>query len=194
MFYKFICFFLFLVLSLNLSAEESQKHPLYCAQELQPTLETLRKLPEIEELVQRILQDGPLHIDHNDRLSKQFDGYWDPYHRTILITEWENQSEASRITTMLFEMHNALRSKEFKKIDQRAYKRELTKEQYMRMSEHVEYENCLSTSNLLNKGIQKGLFPKSSAWPVHDNFEDHYSWMKRSGHANWYANSYKNMR
>ena len=191
---KYIYFFILLLASTNLVANQVPKAQVYCIKELQPTLETLRKLPEIEALIQRILKDGSLTIKYNERLSTKFMGYWDPYNRAILITDKPNLSEADRISTMLFEMHNASRSNDFKEIDDLAYQRKLTQEEYMRESEYVEYENCLATSRLLAKGIERGLFPTRSAWAVDDNFEDHYKWMKKSGHAGWYATTYKKMR
>ena len=190
---KLICFLLLLFSTINLPLQAAETHRIECVREIQPTLATLRKLPEIEALVQKILAEGQLTIQYNDRLSDKFGGYWDPYKRTILITKRAHQAEADRITTMLFEMHNAIRSKDFAEIDHLGYTRQLSKEEFIRESEYIEYENCLSTARLLDKGIQKGLFPHQSAWPVYDNFEDHYRHMKRTGHADWYATAYKRM-
>lgn len=190
---KLICFLLLLFSLVNSPVQAAESHRLHCVKELQPTLETLRKLPEIEDLIQRILAEGPLTIQNNDRLSNKFEGYWDPYKRTILITKRAHTTEADRIMTMLFEMHNAIRTKDFEEIDHLAYHRKISKAEFVRESEYIEYENCLSTSRLLDEGIRQGVFPRESYWPVYDNFEDHFKLMKRTGHADWYATSYKRM-
>jgi len=190
---KLFCLLLLLFSFSASSIQAAESYRLQCIKELQPTLQTLRKVPEIEELVQRILAEGPFTIQYNDSLSKKFEGYWDPYNRSILITKRSSQTEADRIMTVLFEMHNATRSKDFQKLDHLAYMRQINKETYIRESEFIEYENCLSTSQLLEQGVEQGIFPSSCAWPIYDDFEDHYRLMKRTGHADWYASGYKSM-
>lgn len=189
-----VCILTILFYTLQLPAGEEARHSITCSKALQPALSTLRKLPEIETLIQQVLQEGPLKITYNGRLSSQFEGYWDPYNRTILVTKGSNRTEAARINTMLFEMHNASRTKDFKALDRLASRGKIGQEEYVRRSEYIEYENCLSTARLLDKGIRKGIFPAESAWSIHDNFRDHYRLMKRSGHAAWHASAYKRMQ
>lgn len=192
---KFIlCLVLLIYPFFKIRSEQNLKPQVQCTKELLPILNTLLQLPEFNLLIDDVLKDGPITIQHNDSLSNKFTGYWDPYHRKILISKKSNLDKVDKTTTLLFEMHNASRSEDFKKIDYLAYKRKISKEQYIRQSEFIEYENCLSTSYLIKKGIQQGIFPKNSEWLVHDNFEDHYDWMKRSGHSTWYSNTYKKMR
>lgn len=182
---RFLILILLLFSSLGFSSE------IRCEKKLQSTLETIRQLPEAEKLLQKVLEEGSISVEMNRFVSNQFEGYWAPNKRTIYITE--GQSEADRLVTMLFEMHNAKRDKDFKELDRLALGKKIDQNEYVQRAERIEYENCVSTSKLLTLGRERGIFSKECRWDVADTFDEHFKWMKRSGHAAWHADSYKSL-
>ncbi|NGX38048.1 MAG: hypothetical protein K1000chlam2_01217 [Chlamydiae bacterium] len=177
-----------LVLFLLLFSSIAHSQELHCTPELKKVVERIEQLPEGKELIDRVLEEGDLHIVINQIYSKKFEGYWDASIRTIHVTK--TPSDSAFISTILFELHNALRESDFEKTDQMAYQGSLDRNGYVKAMEHIEYENARATSNLLNKGIELGLFPYDSYWEVSDTFEEHFLVQKQAGHAAWFAKMY----
>jgi hypothetical protein len=189
MFKKFL-FALFVISSQFSISELSAKyhHAFVAASELDSAYATLKQLPEVEALIERIEQDGPFYIEYNRYDSKKFQGYWSMEDRTIYITR--GQSLAHTLTTLLFEMHNAVNTQTLDNYDRLAYNRQITRSEYIRAVELWEYENAKQTVAILNKGIEMGIFPKECHWPLHDNFEEHFNLQKSAGHSAYIGKMY----
>ncbi len=150
----------------------------------------MRSLSKADELVTCVLQDGPISIEVNRTFSAQFEGYWDSDYRTIHVSKEQHSSNGALLCTILFELHNASRNSDFNELYQRAATGQIDKRSYVRQMEYLEYQNARATSLLLNEGIEQGLFPESAYWPIADDFEEHLSYQKASGHSDWLGGSY----
>jgi len=168
----------------------SRQAELHCSSALRGTLEKIEKLPQVRELIGEVLEEGPLYLKVNHERSAQFEGYWSTEDRTISITQKGNTTQAGMITTLLFELHNAHRDKDFRQLDHQAELGEINKRDYVKGIEYIEYENVLAVSTLLDEGIEKGYFPEASAWHPHKRFEDHFRFQKKMGHSGWIAKNY----
>jgi hypothetical protein len=180
-------YFLFYLLQSNLLPSPNQGQ-IYCAPELRPTLAKIRELPEASALIEQVLEEGNLRIQWNKSLTKKFEGYWSASNRTIYLTKSNNQ--ANLISTLLFELHNALSNERFENWNDLAYCRQISKRQYVREIEFMEYENAKSTKALLDKGIRQKLFPSSARWYLHDTFEEHFRLQKQTGHSAFIGRAY----
>jgi len=172
------------------SNSSSPASELYCARSLKPVLNKIQQLPQVEQLIQQATEEGPVSIQENNRYSSKFEGYWSSDDRTIVLTKHRNTTEGGLISTMLFELHNAKRNKDFRTLDHQALRGEISKGEYVEAVEYIEYENALAVSALLDEGIEMGIFPRNSAWHPHRSFEDHYRLQRTSGHSKWIAKNY----
>lgn len=179
----FFCVFSQIAISTTplLSAQKQQQAQVYCCKELEPLFLNLKQLPEVNELLDKILERGRLKIQFNKNLSKKFDGYWSPVDRTIYITK--SRSPSRMMTTILFEMHNAVEDAELQELDYLAMHRKLTKKKYIQAVERWEYNHAKATASIINKGIRLGLFSRDCYWPVSETFEEHLAIQKSCGHS-----------
>jgi len=158
-------------------------HELRCEPELRPILEKLQSLPESDEVIQKVLEQGPLSIEHNTTLSTQFEGYWDAYSRAIYISQTDDNSECSLITTLLFELHNALRTDDIEHMYSLASKRAIGRDDFIEQFEFLEYQNALATSQIIDHGASLGYFPYGCAWRIATDFASHFEVQLRMGHS-----------
>lgn len=150
----------------------------------------LEQLPETNDLIAKILEEGPLYIEYNQHLSKRFDGYWSPHKRTIYITPSANHP----LSTLLFEMHNALKSNEFCKLDHLAHTGVISRKDYIEHQEYLEYQNALETFALLEEGVERGFFLPDSGWYPSETFEKHFRIQKKTGHSAWIGKAYDQVK
>jgi hypothetical protein len=158
-------------------------HELRCEPELQDVLDKVQCLPEGAEVVQKVLDQGPLSIELNRHLSYQFDGYWDSYNRAIYISKTEESSDCFLVTALLFELHNALHTTDIEHMYSLASKRAIGREQFIEEFEYLEYKNALATSQLLDKGACNGCFPCDCNWDMAPDFATHFEVQLRKGHS-----------
>ena len=164
---------------------------MHVSPKLKSAVERIQQLPEAQELIDRVLEEGDLHIVINRSFSNKFEGYWDSYNRKIHITD--GASNSALYSTILFELHNALRESDFENVDNMARWGKLNKKGYIEAMEYIEYENAKSTSDILSKGIKQGLYPANSYWGVSDTFEEHLRIQKRAGHSAVFAKMYEQL-
>lgn len=172
---------LFLIGILFFSTTWAAVSQVECSPKLEKVYELVLEVPEVESLVDQILKKGPLQIEMNRHLSKQFEGYWDGQDRTIYITKTD--STAGKISTLIFEMHNAAYDDELERLDSLAKLGQISRSEYIRSVEFWEYQNAKRCAEILDKGIAMGLFPRESHWPISSNFEDHFQIQKKAGHS-----------
>jgi len=165
-------------------------HRLWCCPELRNILTQIRSLPEGNALVNKILEEGPLTIKLNKNLSKEFNGYWDGDKRTVFITYSKSTSIDVLFPTLLFELHNASRNQDFGKLDYLAHQRQMSKQEYVRSVEYIEFENVQAVTQLLQKGKAQGLYPQSIEWNFSNDFEKHFYVQQKTGHSAWIAKGY----
>lgn len=163
------------------------QHTFSCDSKLYPLLHRIQRLQETNTLIDQVLLEGPLYIKINRDLPTQFDGYWSSEERTIYITM---QSKSSYLTTLLFELHNAVRTKELEKLYDLASQKMIEKDKFIERVEYIEHQNVIATSSLIEKGIQQGLYPLNMRWEVDPHFDSHFAYQKQTGHSAWLADLY----
>lgn len=184
----FILFFA--VIASPLIGKAKEFYSISCCRKLEKILETARELPEANAVFEKVLQCGPLHIEINTHISKQFEGYWAYEERTIYLTKTRNTHDGILLATLLFELHNAYRNHELSDLTSKAAQGKISREDFIRAYEYVEYKNVRDTQKLVQLGIDRGIFPKSASMYYPDNFEDHYAVQKMHGHASWIGKIY----
>lgn len=182
-----IIFFVILFHAIGFS---SQYH---CDPKLKPILEKVQALPEANEVIDQVLSQGPFSIEINKQHPDYFEGYWDSYQRTIYLTKSKKVSECSLITTLLMELQNALRNDDIKQMHRLAQRRAIDKSQFIEQFEYIEYENACAANELLNAGVEKGIFPSGCSWNIADNFSDHFAVQREMGHSDWIGQIYDDL-
>jgi hypothetical protein len=154
-----------------------------CDPELKSTLTTVQKLNGAEHLIKHVLKDGPIEI--KNAFQFPFDAYWDATTRTIGVTPSEDS-----IYSLLFELHNASTQRQFDHYNNLAIQNKISKADFIRAIEYIEYQNTYKTAELVDEGIRQGLFPPNSRTPYHPEFEDHFCHQKLAGHSDWIGTIY----
>ncbi len=170
--------------------EATSASSILCAKELNHILAIAQKLPETNQIFEKVLEDGPLYIEVNRHISKEFEGYWSDDERTIYLTKTRSTTDGMLIATLVFELHNAYRNHELRSLTKKAEAQGICKEDFVRQYEYVEFKNAKDAQRLVNLGIERGIYPYTSSIDYHDNFEDHYALQQRVGHSAWIGNMY----
>ena len=157
-----------------------------CDEEFKDTLATIKKVKGGNELVEQVLEEGPLKIKRERELP--FGAYWDASKRTIGLVASENSTYS-----LLFELHNAAAQKDFEHANSLAANQKISKNEYIRMIETIEYKNTYKTSALIDEGIRQGLLPRSSQTRYYSSLEAHLRDQERTGHSAWIADIYESL-
>lgn len=193
---KFVTFFLLIATNISLvhaANPQNQSTMVYCDPQLKSCFKRLEQLPEIKELITKVVREGPIHISVKEtRLSQQFGAFWDPDRRAIFVDPSSSQGEL--IGSIIFELHNALRNSDINNLHQLASSGEIDRESYIQGIERLEYENSLSASKIAEKGIKLKIFPPSACLQTYKDFEEHYRMQKFGGHSAWIGFTYDELR
>lgn len=154
-----------------------------CDSELHSTLTTIQKLRCAQELIHQVLKDGPLTIKTD--LDFPFEAYWDASTRTVAVARTEN-----KIHSLLFELHNASTQKQFEYYNSLVIQNKISKDEYIREIEYLEYQNTYKTAAIIDEGIRVGLFPPNTHANYSSDFEDHLCDQKSTGHSAWIGEIY----
>lgn len=154
-----------------------------CEPELQDALATIEQVNGVDRVFSEVLKDGPISIKRDPQFP--FKAYWDSTSRTIGITPME-----SPFYSLLFELHNASKQKEFDYYDSLARQGKISKKDYILAIEQIEFQNTVQTSALIDQGIQQGLLPKESQTFYSSTWEAHLRDQESGGHSAWIGQIY----
>ena len=158
-------------------------------------LQIIQKHPEAEQLMQEIQKDGPIRFAvHDHPVVRQFGASWDTLQRTILISPYPERPEGEIIASILFEMHNASVSKQLVALEEKVQRGELSRQDYIRNVEYLEYLNSKRCAELAQKGIDRGLFPATARLPTYRDFDEHFYYQQISGHSEAVGRIYDQIR
>lgn len=201
-FFRFvIIFFLMLGLIQSVLAHsiesryEAELRAICCSPDLKHCWNKIIKLSEVRLIINTIQKEGTIYpvSDNEHHLTQKFNTFWDPCTRTISINSSSHRAESDLITSILFELHNALVNKHLVYLDYQAAAGIIDPESYVQSVEKIEYQNSLNTSQLARKGVQKGIFPENTELRTYPTFEEHYSVQKAGGHSSYIAANYYNL-
>jgi hypothetical protein len=175
---------------------ENARPYIHCSPQLQGYIHQIQQLPEARRLIDNILAEGPLAIlTNHEELSHQFGAFWDPDHRQICVNlnGYKQDREGHVLGSIIFELHNALRSKEALRLHELARMGQIDKRTYIEKMERHEYQNSLDAARLAQIGIDRGLFPSGARLPTYRSFEEHFRMQQIGGHSDWYAGLYDHL-
>lgn len=159
--------------------------------ELAFSLKAIQALPEGRTIISNILSEGPLNIAvAENSVARAFSACWDTETRSIFISLSSRPTRGEVIASLIFELQNALVSSQFDKLNQKVMLGTISKADYIRSMEYLEYINSINASKIAKSGIQKGLLPTSACLPTYDSFEEHFYYQKISGHSDVIGKSY----
>ncbi len=192
---KFI--YIFLLLSFLLSsvvfAETHTVRPLHsieCSSQFKDLLFTLQKLPRAKAFIETVLEEGEISIQENRVFPQSFTAYWDSREKTIWLTTTKGASREALMSSLLFELHNASRERDFQYFDTLAAQRKISKKKFVEAIEYIEYQNLLATVSILEEGIEKGVFPSECKRTYDSTFKEHFHTQKETGHSAWIEEHY----
>lgn len=191
-----LCAFFVLTLGTIEAASPRQNQQIVaCDAPLQRYVNLILKLPNARSVIDQIQKEGPLRIAvaHN-ALSNKFGAYWDREMRVIGVNMSPHASEGDIIGSIIFELHNALGNSKVDQLDRLAQTRQISREKYVEKMEYLEYQNSIMAAELAEAGIKMGLFPRNARLPTYSCFDEHFYYQKMSGHSNWFAQAFDEIR
>jgi hypothetical protein len=151
--------------------------------QLKAPIQNLYRLQETKQLLDEVEKQGPITIRNAAMGAQASNAAWVPSERAIYINFSKQRTPGSLITSIVFELHNALSVKQFDYYDHLARTRKISKAQYIEAIERIEYVNARSASHILAQGVRKGVFPQDAFWYIPNNFEQHFKIQLQSGHS-----------
>ena len=151
--------------------------------ELSRPVQTLYRLEETKQLLSLAEKDGAIHLRTASFGFEASNAAWMASERTIYLNFSKPRSPGSLIASIVFELHNALSSREFTYYDHLAKNRQLSRQKYIEAVERLEYANAHKTAHILYKGVRKGIFPADAFWCIAPTFEEHYQVQIEAGHS-----------
>lgn len=191
--------FLSIVLLQIVHAENQKNHfkqSISCTPGLQGCLSKIQQLPEARALITKIQEEGTISIviNNDSSLTQKFGAFWDPCNRVITVNYSKDISEGSLIGSIIFEMHNALVNSKMLHLDNLAVAGKIDRDTYVEEFERLEYRNSKDASKLVQKGIQKGIFPKDAYLFTYTTFEEHFQVQQEAGHSDFIARNFDQLR
>lgn len=184
---------LFIILFFNdLSFCQEKKRPSIVktgSARLDRTLSRIKKMPEVCQMLKTVEQEGAITFEASPVfLSKQFGAFWDPHKRRVCVNV--DRTEGELISLIIFELHNALASKKLYYLAVLAFENRISRNNYIEAVERLEYQNSLSASRMVEKGINLKIFPQDARLLTYSSFKEHYRFQKIGGHSGWIGRCY----
>lgn len=151
--------------------------------QLSHCINALYQLEDTRLLLESVEAQGTITIKAAQMGHYATNAAWYPDERTICVNFSHKRSYGSLIRSLVFELHNALNQKEFDHYDALASQKRISKEKYIESVEYLEYTNALKTAEIMQKGINQGIFPGDSGWCISSSFAEHYQIQKEAGHS-----------
>lgn len=160
--------------------------------ELAAPLNALYQMTETKQILESVETEGALNLQ---AIYSGWPAAWYPEERTIRINCSKDHSYGSVIRSLIFELHNVMDQKQFEFVDELAIQQKLSKDEYVRKIEQMEYQSALKTLEIVKRGVSQGIFPADAAeWPVAPSFIEHMRMQYESGHAQAVALLYDQLR
>lgn len=164
------------------------------APQLTKAANTIQNFKDAKELVATAEKEGPIRVEWKPLGADGFYACWVGDKRTIILNASKQWTEGKKISSILFELHNAKSDQVFKKLHKNAFFQKISKDAFVESIEKQEYLNSKMNSELIDKGIKSGLFPKDAFLPTFTNFEEHFQCQIDYGHSGLIAKQYDQMQ
>ena len=160
-----------------------------CKCNLQAALHLIYHFPAGKEVITQAEAKGPISIYHAPFESIS-NAMWVATSRSIIVNSNHPRTFGQLVRSIFFEMHNAIANEQFAELDHLARQRLISKYDYIKAVEQLEYENAYKTAKLIDQAIREGYFPQDAFWPISTDFDTHFELQKRCGHSDWIAADY----
>jgi hypothetical protein len=161
---------------------------------LQQAVTLIKACPESRRLLQKVEKDGPITFAFHPVGKGPFSACWIGEQRTLLLNASNEWTLGEKISSILFELHNALKDTDFENLNLQAQRGTISKDYYVETIEFIEFENSIKTKNIITNGINRRFFPKDAALNTYKNFQEHFFWQKKLGHSQLMADQYDDLK
>lgn len=163
----------------------------YCDEQLVKAFDTALQLEETRQIWDQINEEGEVRIVAKQGGGNDFTAYWEGQSRVICINVSLKRTVGEQLSSILFEMQNALKDKKSVELYNQASRRKISNDTFAREMERLEYENSLNACTLVEKGVKSGIFPKECHLERYPNFEEFLVEQKKHGHYQHYLRTYQ---
>lgn len=172
-------FFLLLTPFLLLGAAQHYIQP-----NLQRCLDKIYQLPEATSLLNEIQKEGKISftVDTKHEAAK-FGAFWDLDSRLICVNPTFHKNDGEMIGSILFEMQNAKASQNLHHLFEQAAQGKISKADYIRGIEYIEFQNSKRAAEMANIGIQRGVLPATASLYTYRDFDEHFFYQQKGGHS-----------
>jgi hypothetical protein len=129
-----------------------------------------------------------------------FGGRWTPNLRTIYLQDNLLTDPADFISTLTFELTNATRSACFQEAHERACLRDISKEDFAKRYEEIEYENAKTHLDVCKNALCELRWPCAFVEQIEkmypqtkQDFPTYWAWWKHGAHTESYRQAYDRM-
>ena len=169
------------------SAGKIRGAEIFCDPVLQPYLERLHRIQEVQIVLRDILGNGSIHIvSRHCPLAAQFGAYWDRKERLICIHRAHAMGEGEILGTLLFELENAANDPCFARVDALFSEGKIDGTRYAEFMEFLEYVHSLKAAKIAKEGIEAKILPPDAALPIYPNFCAYLQAQQEGGHFSYY--------
>ncbi len=158
--------------------------------ELQKPMQIILAHRESADFIHSLEQEGGIRVLYSSFPKQKITALWEANSRTIYINKDRPYSESDIIRSIIFELHNAASSKQLEAIYDKAYRGQISKENFVRSIEFMEHKNALMAQQLIENGIRAGKFSKGCTLHCFANFDDYYALQQLFEHSHWIAARY----
>lgn len=159
--------------------------------ELKKAVDAIESFSEGKEFLNYCQSNGKIDLKWKNLGTNQSTACWIGHERVIILNASREFTEGRKISSILFELNNAITHNEFIHLNKLAFENKITKNEFVRTVEMLEYKNVLKTRQLLEKGVELGIFPSDCLIPIAPNFEEHFKVQISSGHCEAIAKQYE---
>jgi hypothetical protein len=160
---------------------------------MQPQISLLQRFPDTRLFIDTLQVKEPITLKWLPLGADNSNAFWSIQKNLIALNASRNWEEGEMIYSLLFELHNAASSPQLIHLDMLASKKQISKQDYVLAVEQIEYNNVLSVSNLLEKGVRLGYFPRSTYIPQYPDFKEHLKMQRECGHSAFIAQKYEHL-
>lgn len=166
----------------------------FCDPQLMRAFDTALQLEEVRQVWNQINQEGAVRILAKQGDRNNFTAYWEGENRIICVNVGLKRRVSEQISSIIFEMHNALRDKKTVELYNQASEKRISRDTFAKEMERLEYENSLDACDLVDKGVRLGIYPRDCFLQRYPNFEEFLREQKMHGHYQHYMRAYQEIQ
>jgi hypothetical protein len=161
--------------------------------ELKKAVNAIESFDEGKQFLNLCQSYGKIDLKWKALGANQSTACWIGHERVVILNASRSFTEGRKISSILFELNNSLTHNDFIELNKLVHRNKISKNDFVRQVEMLEYQNVLKTRQLLEKGVELGIFPEDCLIPIAPNFDEHFKVQISSGHSEAIAKQYDQM-